>query len=284
MPRMTQANPAHRSLPATELRRLLASARAMVLEVAPAVERQRGRPVPMHRKGPGDYVTARDLAIERRLRRAVRSQHPGHGWLGEETGAHATAAEFVWLCDPIDGTSNFARGLAPHAIALACLHRGMPVAAAAFCMPERALYSAAAGLGAWRDRRRLRLRAKALGPASIVGVQWLRSARSFAMLERLSPTGARMRNFGCTVVQLCDVATGRLDANVQEQGRIWDLAAAALIVLEAGGRFTAWDGRPLLPFRDLSGARHHPSLAAAPRAHAQLVRRLRTPGLVVAPA
>jgi myo-inositol-1(or 4)-monophosphatase len=276
MPRATDLAPAL-------LRRLLQTARSVVARHAPLLERRGGSPVRMIAKGPGDFVTRRDRDVERRVRRELARRHPEHGWIGEESGASAGGAEFLWVCDPIDGTSNFARGLPCFALALACLHRGDPVAAAMFCLPERMHYSAARGLGAWRGRRRLRIPRGRLGDAAILGVQWHRSTRSFDLLPALAGTGSRVRNLGCTVVHLCAVATGSLDANLQEQGRIWDIAAAGLLVVEAGGRFTDWTGRPLFPFADPASDRHHASLAAPPRVHERLVAELRRHRVVVAP-
>jgi myo-inositol-1(or 4)-monophosphatase len=270
------------------LRALLRSARS-------AAEAVGGLVAGRHRDGPrsdvrakarGDFVTAVDLAGERVLRRELLRAHPDHGFLGEEGGGIDLDADFVWIVDPIDGTSNFAQGLRTFAVSVACVHRGWPVAAAAHCWPERATYSAALGLGAWRGRRRIRTPAARLDPAAVVGVQWFRGAWEPELLEPLCRSGARIRTFGSTVTQLCDVAVGRLHANVQTQGRIWDLAAAALIAAEAGAAVTDWSGRPLLPFADLGAPRHYPSLSAPAPLHAALRRALRpaVAVLVVPPA
>jgi myo-inositol-1(or 4)-monophosphatase len=258
------------------LRSLLHRARTAVAAAAAVARRARAarRPLATTRKGAGDFVTAIDVRAERLLQRRLLEAHPEHGFLGEETGARAADAEFVWLVDPIDGTSNFARGLPHYGIAVACLWRGRPVVAAVHCLPEDALYSAAAGLGAWCGRRRLRIDAARLDDSAIVGAQWLRGPSDLSFVARLTATGARIRTFGATVVQLCDVASGRLDANVQEQGRVWDLAAAALVVTEAGGRVTTWQGREIFPVEDLCTSGHTASLAAAPGVHRRLVALL----------
>jgi myo-inositol-1(or 4)-monophosphatase len=262
------------SAPSTALlRRLLRTARGAVGAAAAAARRARrgSRPIAARRKGEGDFVTLADVRIEQRLRRALLGAHPGHGFVGEETGAQSPGAEFVWLVDPIDGTSNFARGLPHYGIAAACLWRGRPIAAAVHCQPDDALYAAAAGLGAWCGRRRLRIAPAPLDDRAIIGAQWLRGPHELRFLASLTATGARVRTLGSTVVQLCDVAAGRLDANVQEQGRIWDLAAAALIVMEAGGRVTSWQGRDIFPIEDPCSPAHFPSIAAPPRVHRRLV-------------
>jgi myo-inositol-1(or 4)-monophosphatase len=258
---------------ASTLRALLSTARSAVRMAGTRVRRAGLRPPELRRKGPGDFVTDLDLRVEDDLRRWLTAAHPGHGFLGEESGPSATEKDLVWVVDPIDGTSNFGRGLPCHAVAVACLFRGRPVAAAMSCQPEDRIYSAAAGLGAFRGRRRIRMQPRRLDDRAIIGCQWHRSSTSLGFVEDLVATGARLRNLGSTVVQLCDLVMGRLDANVQEQGRIWDIAAPGLLVMEAGGRFTSWDGRPVFP-ADLDGSVHHPTLAAAPALHRRLTNVL----------
>jgi myo-inositol-1(or 4)-monophosphatase len=224
----------------------------------------------VRRKGEGDFVTAIDVRLERSIRRALEERHPDHGFLGEESGAARPDAQFQWVIDPIDGTSNFAQGLPVYAVAVACLHDRDPVAAAVWAAPNAARFAAARGLGAWFDGRRLRSRDLALDDAAVVGAQWLRGAHESRLLRALAASGARVRVFGSTVTQICDVAAGRLLANVQTQGRIWDVAAPFLIAEEAGCSVTDWKGTPILPFPDLATDRHYPSLIAPPRAHARL--------------
>ena len=255
------------------LRSLLATARAAVRDAGEMARRASVRPPELRRKGPGDFFTAVDLRIEARLRRILVAAHPDHGFLGEESGATDAEADFVWVVDPIDGTNNFGRSLRCHAVAVACLHRGRPVAAAMSCQPEDQIYSAARGLGAFRGRRRIRLDPRRLDDGSIIGCQWHQGSKSLDFVAALVATGARVRNFGCTVVHLCDLVMGRLDANVQQQGKIWDIAAPGLLVLEAGGRFTDWGGNPVFPVA-LDGSLHHPTLAAAPPVHRVLRKAL----------
>jgi myo-inositol-1(or 4)-monophosphatase len=259
------------------LRRLAQTARTVARETGAFVAgKHRPDGLDMTRKGVGDFVTAVDLAAETRLRRQILAAWPDHGIVGEELPAHEPDAEFVWILDPIDGTSNFGRGHPIFAVSVACLHAGRPIAAAVHCLPEDVTYHAAKGCGARRGRRPLVLppRRQGLSDAAILGLQWHRGRRSIRYLDALTATGTRVRNFGCTVTQLCDVATGRLDGNVQEQGKIWDFAAAALLVTEAGGRFTSWRGDDIFPLASLDWDRHYPSLAAAPAVHRQLCKIL----------
>jgi len=273
--RSPRARPAHED--AQLLRFAGAAARAVGRWLAR--ERQRRGAVPKRDKGVGDPVTDLDVTAERKLRERIERRWPTHGFVGEETGSARLDAAHVWVVDPIDGTANFAAGLAPWGVSVACLRDGAPIAGAVYNHPEGVTVLAQRGGGAsiaGEPAAHLRLRDDAcLDPDAVIGVQWFRGRTRLPFLPRLLATGTRVRVFGCTVVQLCDVARGRLQANVQEQGRIWDVAAAGLVVEEAGGRFTRWDGRPLFPCTAADLERHHATVAAPPAIHAHLVRALR---------
>lgn len=231
------------------------------------------RPAAVHRKGVGDFVTDVDVRSERQLRRALHRLLPEAGFLGEESDPAGLDHEFVWVVDPIDGTSNFARGLPHFAVSVALLWRGQPLLACIHCSPDAAAYVAVHGRGAWRNGKRLHTPAGRLDDGAILGCQWYRGQQDLAFVARLQRRGARIRTLGSTVTQLADVAVGRLDGNIQEQGRLWDIAAAGLCVLEAGSRFTDWQGRPVFPCRDLTIG-HTATVAAPPTVHRGLLRLL----------
>src|SRR5262245_48795538 len=161
-------------------RQLLSTARAAAVSaVATAVatirrtRSRRGATTP-RRKGDGDFVTAIDLKCERLLRQRLLAAVPAAGFVGEETAVVGVDREAVWIVDPIDGTSNFANGLPHWAVAVALLWRGRPVVAATWCEPERVLYSAVAGRGAFAGSRRLRARRGRWDDGAIAGCQWFR--------------------------------------------------------------------------------------------------------------
>ncbi|MBK8101192.1 MAG: inositol monophosphatase [Planctomycetes bacterium] len=259
----------------SELRQLLPAAVAATVQAAALIGRARGRvaATDIERKGVGDFVTAVDLRAQRLLRRLLRGALPTAGFLGEEGDSEHLDRDLVWVVDPIDGTSNFANGLPHHAVAVALLWRRLPVLAVLACEPEGVLYTAIRGDGARRAGRRIRIPAGRSDDGAIFGCQWHRGQQDLVFLAKLQTTGARIRTFGCTVVQLTDVAMGRLHANVQQQGRIWDIAAAGLVVEEAGGRFTDWAGKPVFPFGELECG--HLGTIAAPRTvHRRIVKML----------
>jgi myo-inositol-1(or 4)-monophosphatase len=251
------------------------TARRCVELAARWTERRMRRSFRVREKSPGDLVTDLDEELEARLRRELHRAWPAHGFVGEEGGSSGAGAELVWLVDPIDGTSNLAAGLPIFGISVCCLRRGVPLAGAIHCFPERATYFAGAGLGCYRGGRRIEIPRRAkLTARAIVGVQWKRGGRNLSFLAPVLRTGARVRILGSTVVQVCDVLTGRLDANLQEQGRPWDIAACGLLVAEAGGEFTRWDGSPIFPLAP-SARGHSPSLAAGRSIHRHLRSLLR---------
>ena len=267
--------PSRTRAPLRSLVRLRQPLAALVEDVARRIGKaqQRLRPADIRRKGVGDFVTAADVRAERLLRRELLRLVPQAGFLGEESDPAGLDQEFLWVVDPIDGTSNFARGLPHFAVSVALLHRGQPVLAAIHCQPEDATYTALLGAGARRAGRRLRTPPGRLDDGAILGCQWFRGQQDLDFVRRLQGRGARIRTLGSTVTQLADVAAGRLDGNVQEQGRIWDVAAAGLLAVEAGCRFTDWAGRPVFPFADLTIG-HTATVCATPAVHRGLLRLL----------
>ena len=254
-------------------RRLRGQLVTAVRAAAKLVARAQSRlpPSAVRRKGVGDFVTLVDECAERQLRSVLGRLLPEAGFLGEESRPHGLDRDWVWVVDPIDGTSNFARGLPQFAVSAALLWRGQPVLACLHCAPEQAIYTATAGGGARRNGSRLTTPPGRLDDGAMIGCQWHRHRPLRGLLTRLQQHGGRIRTFGSTVVQLADVAVGRLDGNVQAPGRIWDIAAAALVVLEAGGCFTDWSGRPVFPLADLDIG-HVATVAAPGNIHRQLLR------------
>ncbi len=248
---------------------------AAVLDVAASVRRAQARlkPADVTRKGVGDFVTAVDLRAERALRRSLGALLPDSGFLGEETAADQLERDWVWIVDPIDGTSNFARGLPQFSVSVALAFRSRPVLAAVHVYPEDALYTAVHGQGARRGSRRVTAPRGRFDDGAMVGCQWFRGQADMSFLPALQSSGARIRTLGSTVVQLVDCVAGRLDGNVQQQGRVWDFAAAGLVAIEAGLRFTDWRGRAVFPIADLSCG-HTATVCARPAVHRRMLALL----------
>jgi myo-inositol-1(or 4)-monophosphatase len=231
--------------------------RTFLLEAAVFAERLASRegrallrrlgPSPAREKGsPDDPVTDADLAVEKRIFAAIAARYPDHGFFGEECGFVSAARPFTWVVDPIDGTGNFAVGLPLFAVSIALLYEGAPVAAAAFSALERATYRAHRGGGTWKGARRVLLEEIPVPASPIVGLQPRRGMRPY--LPGLLARVGKIRRFGSAVLHLLAVASGGFHASLDERARCHDLAAASLIVREAGGVVLRLDGSPLERF------------------------------------
>ena len=197
-----------------------------------------------------NIVTDSDLAIEKIIRGRLSRAFPSHLVLGEEFGGKhkISKGQLIWLIDPIDGTNNFAQG-----IPLACISIGLwdykgPLAAVVYNPMTKSVYTAERGKGA-RLNGKLILVSKTQDPMEALGgVGWTR-ANTRQQRAKLFRVGvekfAKARALGTTTLQMCFVADGKMDFYFGTGMYIWDIAAAALIVAEAGGKITDLDGQPL---------------------------------------
>ncbi|WP_228869717.1 3'(2'),5'-bisphosphate nucleotidase CysQ [Roseibium aggregatum] len=205
-------------------------------------------------------VSEADLAVDRFLADYLRSARPDYGWLSEETADDRSRLnhERVFIVDPIDGTRAFLAGGDEWTVAIAVVEAGRPVAASVFCPRRDEMFLARTGGGAWLNGARLAVSdrtglsgATLTGPHSIVANQDVVAA-GFVGTEILRSLAYR----------LAIVAAGRVDVGAARGGPSdWDLAAADLLVQEAGGVLTDLSGRNLIYNRAKTG---HPALIAAP--------------------
>jgi histidinol-phosphatase len=210
-------------------------------------------------KADASPVTEVDVAAEEAIKAVLRARFPAHGFYGEETGKDQAGAEFLWLVDPIDGTKAFVRGYPVFSVQIALMHHGELVlgVSCAPCWNEGLgeLLWAQAGLGAWRglldtpSEKFERLQVSTvdlLAKATLSTGNLATLARSpqWAELGRLIPQLHRIRGYG-DFLHYHWLAAGKLDAVVESDVNILDIAALAVIVREAGGCFTDLDGAPL---------------------------------------
>ena len=210
-------------------------------------------------KADASPVTEVDIAAERAIKAVLAARFPAHGFYGEETGKAQADADYLWLVDPIDGTKAFVRGYPIFSVQIALMHRGELVlgVSCAPCWNEGLgeLLWAEAGQGAWRGLLETpmdafeRLSVSAVDQLSKAtlstgNLATLAQAPQWLALGRLIPRLHRIRGYG-DFLHYHYLAAGKLDAVVESDVNILDIAALAMIVREAGGRFTDLDGRPL---------------------------------------
>ena len=213
-------------------------------------------------------VTEADVEAERAIRRVLEAQFPRYGFFGEETGSHDMTAEYVWLVDPLDGTKSFVREYPMFSTQIALLHEGrigLGVSSAPVygetCWAER-------GHGAWMGKERLAVSSVATIEAATLSSGNLRSlARSAAWGRYGALVGAvnRIRGYG-DFLHYHLLAAGKIDAVIESDVNILDIAALSVIVEEAGGRLTDLGGSEVgfdtTTVLASNGALHEPILEA----------------------
>jgi myo-inositol-1(or 4)-monophosphatase len=247
--------------------------RAAVAAASDLALRHFHTPSPHWFKGPGQVVTAADLEVDRLLHEALLGAFPEDAWLSEERADDRARLRRrrVWMVDPIDGTRAFADGLAEFSISIALLVDDAPHLGVV-CNPatgER--FEAERGCGAWLNGARLRVGTR----RALAGARLLSSRTEMPRRRwpELMPE-AVFTDLSSLAYKLALVAAGRFDGLVSlRTSHDWDLAAAHLLITEAGGRLTAADGSALVLNRPIP--RHQGLAAAATEAlHETLVARL----------
>lgn len=191
-------------------------------------------------------VTEADVRAEEAIREVLAKRFPGYGFYGEETGQSGMQAESVWLVDPIDGTKSFVRDCPFFSTQIALLRGGELVLGVSSAPAYGELAWAARGAGAFLDGERIRVSTVAAIGDAIVSTGNLkslaRSAPRWARYGELTTRVSRIRGYG-DFVHYHLLARGALDAVIESDVNILDIAALTVIVREAGGVFTDLDGR-----------------------------------------
>ncbi|HVN41150.1 MAG TPA: inositol monophosphatase family protein [Steroidobacteraceae bacterium] len=223
-------------------------------------------------KSRNDFVTDIDQAAERDIIETVRRTHPDHGFLGEESG-RSGGEEFVWIIDPLDGTTNFLHGFPQFAVSIAVEYRGRLEHAVVYDPMRQELFTASRGDGAQRDGRRIRVSKQATIEGALIGTGFPYRANAkwideyLAMLKVVMQEAAGIRRPGSASLDLAYVAAGRIDGFWELGLSPWDTAAGTLLITEAGGRIGT-----------LTGGEYKQGghvIAGAPKVYEELVERLR---------
>jgi myo-inositol-1(or 4)-monophosphatase len=200
-------------------------------------------------KGPGDFVSQADRKAEKVIFETLEKARPGYGYVMEESGVvEGSDKSHRWHIDPLDGTSNFLHGVPHFAISLGLERDGMLVAGIVFDVIKDEMFVAERGKGAYMNNRRLRVSGRKEPSLMLVGtgIPHIGKPGHPLFLKELGATMARFQNvrrMGSAALDIAYVAAGRLDAYWERGLNSWDFAAGAIIVREAGGVFSALDGR-----------------------------------------
>lgn len=205
-------------------------------------------------KGEADLVTAADRASEALIRERVAKQFPSHDVLGEEQGLKDSGSEYRWYVDPLDGTTNFAHGYPVFCVSLAIEHRtgetGRRVAAVVYDPTRDELFSAEKGKGAQLNGKRIQVSKTSRLKECLVATGFPSHKRhknpNIHFYHQITLRTHGVRRAGSAALDLCCVACGRFDGFWEFNLNPWDTAAGVLIVEEAGGKVSRFDGSPFL--------------------------------------
>ncbi len=201
-------------------------------------------------KGVIDLVTEADLAVERFIIEKIRTHYPRHAILAEESGVTEVAqAEYKWVIDPLDGTTNYAHGYPCYCVSIALEYQGALNIGVIYDPTRDELFAAEKGLGATLNGRRMRVsETESLSRALVcTGFPYnVCDRHDFTREWRNFTLNAHgIRRDGSAALDLAYVAAGRFDGFWEDGLNAWDMAAGALLVQEAGGTVTNYDNGPL---------------------------------------
>jgi histidinol-phosphatase len=189
-------------------------------------------------------VTEADVETEKVIRGLIAERFPAHGFYGEETGQSSLDAEYLWLVDPIDGTKAFVREYPFFSTQIALMHRGRLIAGVSSAPVYGEIAYAEVGKGAWLNDRQIKVSDIATIEACAISsgnLKTLASGERWSRYGRLVARAHRIRGYG-DFLHYHLLAAGKIDAVIESDVNILDIAAVAVIVEAAGGRFTDLDG------------------------------------------
>lgn len=199
--------------------------------------------VRVEEKSDNNFVTEVDKAAEKEIIYHIQQAHPDHGFLGEEGGIQGNPdSDYLWVIDPLDGTTNFIRGIPHYAISIACMYQGKLEHAVVYDPIKQEEFTASRGRGAALNNRRIRVSSRSSLNGALIGTGIPYKSRNEAWipsytrsLEAVSKQTAGIRRAGSAALDLAYVAAGRLDGFWEIGLNRWDIAAGVLLIREAGG-------------------------------------------------
>ncbi|QEP43697.1 inositol monophosphatase [Ectothiorhodospiraceae bacterium BW-2] len=194
----------------------------------------------INNKSRHDYVTEVDERAEQMIIETLTKAYPDHGFWGEESGQNLRDSDYVWIIDPLDGTTNFIHGVPQFAVSIALQHKGQLTQAVVYDPVSQELFTASKGGGAQLNNRRLRVTQRRSMKGALLGTGFpFRPNQNLELylqtLKALIPDSAGIRRPGSAALDLAWVAAGRFDGFWEFGLNPWDIAAGVLLIKEAGG-------------------------------------------------
>jgi myo-inositol-1(or 4)-monophosphatase len=200
-------------------------------------------------KGTVNLVSIADKESEQFLVQSIASAFPNDSIMAEEGGGHTGNSEWEWVIDPLDGTTNFVHGYPFFMVSIGLLHRGERVGGVCYGPYYDELFSAQMGQGAFFNERSIRVSETAAVADALVATGFPYNRRTIvdellAPVRRVICAAHGIRRAGAATYDQCLLAAGRLDGFFERALNPWDVAAGSLIIQEAGGVITQYDGSP----------------------------------------
>ena len=206
------------------------------------------RRVKVEYKGDVDLVTEADRASEALITKRIRERWPGHNIMGEEGTRSEQGSDYRWYVDPLDGTTNFAHGYPVFCVSLGLEHKDERVAAVIFDPTREEMFTAEKGGGALLNGQPIHVSSIANLAECLVATGFPSHKRhknpNIFFYHQITLKTHGVRRAGSAALDLCNVASGRFDGFWEFNLNPWDTAAGVLIVQEAGGQVTRFDGQP----------------------------------------
>lgn len=201
-----------------------------------------------NKEGMNNLVTEADHASEKAIINIIRSQFPDHQVLAEEAGEIIRDSNYKWIVDPIDGTVNFAHGIPINCVSIGIEHNGEIIMGAVYNPHLNELFFAEKGKGATLNDKPIHVsgQTEVLKACLVTGFPYTYiniPNGPLEIFERLIRKGVPVRRLGSAAIDLCWVAAGRFDGFYEHKLEAWDSAAGYLIVEEAGGKVTDFEGK-----------------------------------------
>jgi myo-inositol-1(or 4)-monophosphatase len=205
-----------------------------------------GKPKDVKIKGndPRNLVTEIDKKIETQIRQIILKKFSSHKIIGEEFGGQKLSRnDFVWIIDPIDGTTNYIQGLPICCISIGLWQNNSPLVGVVYNPILNQLFTAARGQGAFLNGKRINVSEKKSLKLGFGGFGWGRNIEKAQVnFPKLIPLLHKVRTLGSATMEMCFIALGVYDFHIQNEINVWDFAASAAILKEAGGEVTEIKG------------------------------------------
>jgi myo-inositol-1(or 4)-monophosphatase len=207
-----------------------------------------------NKEGINNLVTEADHAAEKAIIEVIQQAHPDHFILSEETGEIKTDSEIKWIIDPIDGTVNFANGIPLCCVSIGVEKEGQMILGAVYNPFMNELFFAQKGMGSFLNEKKISVSDKStvIKSCLVTGFPYtyLDSPNGpIQVFEKLIRQGIPVRRLGSAAIDLCWVAAGRFDGFYEHSLQAWDSAAGFLLVEEAGGKVTDFEGNYYSPYQ-----------------------------------